>query len=39
MEDVFTELARAGVLNELLYADDLVLISVTIKELKNDFAN
>ena len=30
--DVITELARDGVLNELLYADDLVLMSEIIKE-------
>ena len=32
--DVVTELAKEGVLNELLYADDLVLMSETIKGLE-----
>ena len=33
--DVVTDLAREGVLSELLYADDLVLMSETIKGLRN----
>ena len=36
--DVITENAR-GVVNELLYADDLVLMSKTIKDLKERFWN
>ena len=35
--DVVTELAREGVLSKLLYADDLVLMSETIEELRNKF--
>ena len=35
--DVVTELAREGVLSELLYADDLVMMSETIKGLSNYF--
>ena len=35
--DVVTALARVGVLSLLLYADDLVLMSETIKGLRNDF--
>ena len=35
--DVFTELAREGVLSELMYADDLVLMSETIEGLRNNF--
>ena len=35
--DVITEKARRGVLNEILYADDLVLMSKTVKDLKEDF--
>ena len=35
--DVVTELTRVGVLGELLYADDLVLMSETIEGLKNKF--
>ena len=35
--DVVTELAREGVLSELLYADDLVLMSETIEGLWNKF--
>ena len=35
--DVITENARRGVLNELLYADDLVLISETLEDLKERF--
>ena len=32
--DVITENARRGVVNELQYADDLVLISETMENLK-----
>ena len=32
-----SSLARVGVLSLLLYADDLVLISETIKGLRNEF--
>ena len=32
--DVVTELAREGLLSELLYADDLVLMSESIEEVK-----
>ena len=35
--DVVTEIARESVLSELLYADDLVLVSETIKGQKNKF--
>ena len=35
--DVVTEFAREGALSELLYADDLVLMSVTIMGLRNKF--
>ena len=35
--DAITENARRGVVNELLYADDLVLISETMKDLRKDF--
>ena len=35
--DVFTELAREGALSELLYDDDLVLMSETIKGLWDKF--
>ena len=35
MVDVVTEFARQGALSELLCADDLVLMSVTIKGLRN----
>ena len=35
--DVVTELARDGALSELLYADNLVLMSDTIEELRNKF--
>ena len=35
--DVVTELAKEGVLSEWLYADDLVLMSETIEELRNKF--
>ena len=37
--DVITENARRGVVNKLLYADDLVLMSETMKDLKNRFCN
>ena len=37
MVDVITELARDGVLCELLYADDLILMSETIEGLMNKF--
>ena len=37
MVDVVTEFARYGALNELLYADDLVLMSETNKGLRNTF--
>ena len=33
--DVVTEFAREGVLSELLYADDLALMSETIERLRN----
>ena len=33
--DVATEFARDGVLRELLYADDLVVISETMEGLRN----
>ena len=32
-----TEFAREGALSELLYADDFVLMSETIKGLRNEF--
>ena len=35
--DVVTELARQSALSELLYADDLVLLSETIEGLRNKF--
>ena len=35
--NVATEFAREGALSELLYADDLVLMSETIKGLRNKF--
>ena len=35
--DVVTEFVREGALSELLYADDLVLMSETIEGLKNKF--
>ena len=35
--DVVTEFAREGALSELLYADDLVLMSETIEGLRNKF--
>ena len=31
-KDVITETARRGVVNELLYADDIVLMSKTIED-------
>ena len=34
---VVTEFAREGGLGELLYADDLVLISETVERLRNNF--
>ena len=37
MVDVIIDLARGGVLNHLLYADNLVLMSKTIEELGNKF--
>ena len=37
--DVVAELAREGVLCQLLYADDLVLISETIEGLQDKFLN
>ena len=37
--DVITENARRGVVNELLYADDLVLTTETIEDLKKRFWN
>ena len=35
--DAFTEFARDGELGEVMYADDLVLISETIEGLRNKF--
>ena len=35
--DVITENARRGVVNKLLYADDLVLKTETMKDLKERF--
>ena len=35
--DVVTEFAREGALSELLYSDDLVLMSETIEGLRNKF--
>ena len=35
--DVVTELARVGALSDLLYANDLVLMSETIEGLRNMF--
>ena len=35
--DVVTEFAREGALSELLYADDLVLMSETFVGLRNKF--
>ena len=37
--DVIAENARRGVVNELLYADNLVLMSETMEELKESFWN
>ena len=37
MVNVVIELARDGSLSELLYADDLVLMSETIEGLRNKF--
>ena len=36
--DFVTELAKEGVLSKLLYANDLVLMSKTIEELRNKFS-
>ena len=36
---VITENAKRGVVNELLHADDLVLMSVTMEDLKERFWN
>ena len=35
--DAVTELVKVGVLSELLYADDSVLIRETIERLRNKF--
>ena len=37
MVDVITENARRGVVNKLLYADDLVIMSEDMKDLKERF--
>ena len=37
--DVITENERRGAVNELLYADDLVLMSKTMEDLKKRFWN
>ena len=37
--DVITENARRGVVNELLYADDLVIMSEDMEDLKERFWN
>ena len=37
MVDVITENARRGVVNELLYVDDLVLMSEPMEDLKEKF--
>ena len=37
--DVITENARRGVVNELLHADDLVIVSEIIEDLKERFWN
>ena len=37
--DVVTKNARRGVVNELLYADDLVLMSKSVEDLKERFWN
>ena len=39
MVDVVTEFAREGVLSELLYADNLVLMSEIIEGFDNKFLN
>ena len=39
MVDVITENARKGVVNELLYADDLVIMSEDMEDLKERFWN
>ena len=39
LAEVFTENARRGAVNELLYADDLVLMSETMENLKKRFLN
>ena len=35
--DAVTERMRDGSINEILYADDLVLVGETIKDLKDKF--
>ena len=35
--DVVTEQARKGLLNEILYADDLVLLSENLEDLRERF--
>ena len=35
--NIITENARRGVINELLYADDLVIMSKTMEDLKERF--
>ena len=35
--DVVTELERESVLSELMYADDLILMSESIERLRNKF--
>ena len=37
--DVITENAKRGVVDELLYADDLVIMSETMEDLKERFWN
>ena len=37
--DVITQNARIGVVNELSYADDLILMSETMQDLKKRFWN
>ena len=37
VEDVVTEFTREGALSELLYADDLVLMSETIEGIRKKF--
>ena len=39
MVDVITENARRGVVNELLYADDLAIMSKNMEDLKEKFWN